>query len=88
MNNLKTKVVGKLFDVGKLKTVPIDLKKLSGVVSTEVVKRAVYHKLNTKVNSLEKKIPDASTLIQTNQYSTDKQSLEKKLKVLRIKYLG
>ena len=31
-----------------------------------------------KVNNLGKKIPDASTLIQINQYNVDKQSLEKK----------
>ena len=33
--------------------------------------------LKTKVNSLEKKIPDATTLININQYNTDKHSLEK-----------
>ena len=31
-----------------------------------------------KVNNLEKKIPDVSTLIHINQYNIDKQSLEKK----------
>ena len=36
LNNLKTKVEG--LDVGKLKTVPIDLTKLSDVVGNEVVK--------------------------------------------------
>ena len=40
----------------------------------EVVKRTVYNTLNTKVNTLEKKIPDVSTIIQTNQYKTDKQT--------------
>ena len=29
-----------------------------------------------KVNNLEKKIPDASALIQKNQYNTHKQNLE------------
>ena len=33
---------------------------------------------NTKVNTLEKKIPNATTLIYINQYNTDKQNLEKK----------
>ena len=50
---------------------------LSDEVSKEVVKRQCIT-LNTKVNNLERKIPDVSNLIQTNQYNTDKQNLEKK----------
>ena len=80
LNNLKTKVDD--LDVGKLKTVPVDLKKLSDVVDNEVVKNAKFNTLKTKVNSLEKKIPDATTLIHINQYNTDKQNLEKKLEIL------
>ena len=38
-----------------------------------------FNTLNTKKNNLEKKIPDASTLIHINQYNTDKQSLQKKI---------
>ena len=80
LNNLKTKEL--LLDVGnlnidKLQTVPVDLKKLCYVVSKEVVKTTVYNKLNKKVNNLENKIPDAFTLIETNEYSTDKQNVEK-----------
>ena len=56
LSHSKTKV-----DVDKLNTVSRDLKKLSDVVNKEVVK-----KLNTKVNKLDKKIPDATTLIQIN----------------------
>ena len=67
-------------DFGKLKNVPADLKHLSDVVSKEVVKNATFDKLNTKVNSLENKIPAATTLIYINQYNTDKQSLEKKVR--------
>ena len=67
-------------DFGKLKNVPADLKNLSDVVSKEVVKNATFDKLNTKVNSLENKIPAATTLIYINQYNTDKQSLEKKVR--------
>ena len=77
LNNLKTKVDD--LDVGKLKTVPVDLKKLSDVVDNEVVKNAKFNTLETKVNNLEKKIPDATTLIHINQYNTDKQNLEKKI---------
>ena len=53
LNDLQTKV-GDL-DVGKLKTVPVDLKKLSDVVANEVVKNTKFNTLKTKVNSLEKK---------------------------------
>ena len=50
----------------------------SDEVSKEVVKKTVYNTINAKVNDLEKKIPDVSNLIQTNQYNTDKQNLENK----------
>ena len=76
LNNLKRKVDD--LDVGKLKTVPVDLKKLSDVVDNEVVKNTKFNTLQTKVNNLEKKIPDATTLIHINQYNTDKQNIEKK----------
>ena len=77
MNNLKTKVGD--FDFGKLKTILVDLKKLSDAVDNEVVKNTKSDTLNTKVNNLEKKIRDATTLIHINQYNTDKQNLEKKI---------
>ena len=38
--------------VGKLKTIPIDLSKLSNVVNNDVVKKTVYDKLVAKVNNL------------------------------------
>ena len=53
LDNLKTKVND--LDVDKMKIVPVDLKKLSVVVSKEVVKKTVYNKLNTEVNNLRKK---------------------------------
>ena len=40
-------------DVGKLKTVLVDLSKLSNVVNNEVVKKSVYEKLATKVNNVD-----------------------------------
>ena len=64
LNTLKTKIDD--LDVGKLKTVPADLKKLSDVVDNEVVKNTKFNTLRTKVNNLEKKIPDATTLIHIN----------------------
>ena len=81
---MKTKV--DYLDVGKLKTVLVDLKKLSDIVDNEVVKNTEFSTLKTKVNSLEKKIPDATTSIYINQYTTDKQNLEKKLDMLIRKY--
>ena len=47
-----------------MKTVSIDLKKLSDAVDNEVIKNTKFKTLKTKVNSSEKKIPDATTLIQ------------------------
>ena len=60
-----------------MKTVPIDLKKLSDAVDNEVVKNTKFNTLKTKVNILEKKIPDATTLFPIDQYNTDKQNLQK-----------
>ena len=39
-----------------------------------------------KVNNLENKIPDATTLIYINQYNTEKQNLEKKIGDVDDKY--
>ena len=83
-NNLKTKVND--LDVGKLKIVTVDLKRLSDLVSEEVVKTTKYNKLNLKVNNIENKVPDVSTLIHINQYNTDKQGLEKKMEVWIKRY--
>ena len=77
LNNLEIKKDN--LDVGKLKFIPADLKKLSDIVANEVVKCAKLKTLKTKVNSLENKIPYATTLIQINQYNTEKQSSEKKI---------
>ena len=62
-------------DVDKLKTVPIDFKKLSDVMDKKVVKNTKFNKLNTEVNNLEKK---PTTLIHINKYNKDRQSLKKK----------
>ena len=75
MNSLKTKVDD--LDIGKLKTVPVDLEKLNDVADNEVVKNTKFNTLKTKVNKLDKKITDATTLTHINQYNTDNQNLEK-----------
>ena len=77
LNNLKTKVDD--LDLGKLKTVPAVLKKLSAVVDNEVVQNTNFNTLETKVNRLEKKIPNATTLFHLSQYNTDKQNLQEKI---------
>ena len=53
LNTLKTKVDD--LDVGKIKTVPVELKQLSDVVDKQVAKNRKFNTLNTKVNNLEKK---------------------------------
>ena len=65
LNLLKTKVDN--FDVDKLKAVSIDLKTLSDAVSKEVLRNTKFNTLKQKVNKLDKKIPDAATLIHINQ---------------------
>ena len=50
LSNLKTEV-DKL-DIDKLKTVPVNLSKLTNVVKNEVVKKTEYDKLVTKVNDI------------------------------------
>ena len=72
LNNLKTKVDG--LDVGKLKTIPVELKTLSDVVDNKVAKNTKFNTLKTKINKLNKTIPDATTLIHINKYNTDKQN--------------
>ena len=81
LNNLKTKIDD--LNVGKSKTVSVDLKILSNVVDNEVVKNT---KFNTLINNLERKILDGTTLIHINQYDRDKQNLEKKIENVDKKY--
>ena len=74
LNNLKANVND--LDIGNLKTVPVDLKKLSDIVDNEIVQNTKFNALKTKVNNF---FPDTTTLIHINQYNTDKQNLEKKI---------
>ena len=78
MNNLKRREDH--LDVGKLKSIPVDLKILSDVVVNEVVKNTKFITLKTKVNILDKKFSDLTPLIHINQYNTDKQNSEKKIR--------
>ena len=85
LNDLKTKVDD--LHVDKLKTVPIDLKKLIVAVNKENDKNTELKTLKTKINKLDKKMIDATTLIHINQYNTNKQSLMRKLELLIKKLL-
>ena len=65
-----------LIDVGKLKTVPVDLKKLSNVVKMKLLKK-VYHKLVANVNNT-----DNSGFVLKTKYDADAKFnlvLEKKI---------
>ena len=62
------------FDVDKLKTVPVDLSKLSNVVNNEVAKKTVYDKLVAKVNNI-----DTNGYILKAKYDRDESDLEKKI---------
>ena len=56
------------------------MKKLYDVVDKQVVRNAKFKTLKTKLNKLDKKCPDATTLVHINQYNTDKKNLGKKWK--------
>ena len=49
--SLKTEV--DKIDTDKLKTVPVDLAKLSNVVKNDVIKKTEYNKLVTKVDNID-----------------------------------
>ena len=74
-------------DISKLKAVLVDLKNLSDIVNDEVVKNIKFNTLKTKLDNIDKKIPDATTLIHISQYDTGKQNLEKKIKDVDKKIL-
>ena len=61
-------------DYGKLKTIPVDLSKLSNLVNYEVVKKTVYDKLAAKVNNI-----DTSEFVLKTKYDADKSELEKRI---------
>ena len=69
-------------DVEKLKTVPVDLSKLSNVVKNEVVNKIVYDKFVIKVNNI-----DTSELVLKTKYDTDKSDIEKKLVMQAKRFL-
>ena len=61
-------------DIDKLVPVPVDLSKLSDVVKNDVVKKTVYDKLVTQVNSI-----DTSRFVLKTKYDTDESELKNKI---------
>ena len=59
--SLKTEVDKK--NAEKLKTVPVDLAKLSNVVKNDVVKKTEYNKLVTKVDNI-----DTTNFVKKNKF--------------------
>ena len=70
--NLKTEV-DKL-DIGKLVTVPVDLSKLTNVVTYEIFEKTEYNKSVGKVNNI-----DTSDFVLKTNYAADNLELEKKI---------
>ena len=62
--SLKTEV--DKIDSEKLKTVPVDLSKLSNVVKNDVVKKTEYNKLVTKVDNI-----DTTNFVKKSKYEKD-----------------
>ena len=75
----------------KLKTVPVDLAKLSNLVKNYVIKKTEYSKLVTKVDNIDttnfedkidkidKKIPDVTNLVKKTDFSTKVTEIEGKI---------
>ena len=60
------------FDIDKLKTVPVDLRKLSNVL--KIVKKTVYNELVTKVNAI-----DTRGFVLKTLYNIDQSGLARKI---------
>ena len=65
--------VGKI-DVGRLKTVLVELSKLSNLVDNDVVEKTMHDKLIAKVNNIDTSRFDLKT-----KYNTDKTDLKIRL---------
>ena len=73
-NLAKLKAEVDKIDIVKLKTVPVDLSKLSNLVNNNAAKNFAYDKLVTKVNNI-----DISGFILKTKYDIGKSDLEKKI---------
>ena len=70
--SLKTEV--HKIDADKLKTVPVDLAKLSNVVKNDVVKKTEYNSLKTTVDSI-----DTTSFVLKTKYEKDGSDFEDKI---------
>ena len=61
-------------DADKLKTVPVDLAKLSNVVKNDVVKKIEYNKLVTEVDNI-----DTTNFVKKTKYEKDGSDFEDKI---------
>ena len=61
-------------DSGKLKTVPVDLAKLSNVVKNDVIKKTEYDKLVAKINGT-----DNTNFVSRTKYEKDGSDFEDKI---------
>ena len=77
--SLKTEV--DKIDADKLKTVPVDLAKLSNVVKNDVVKKTEYNKLVTKVDNI-----DTTDFVKKSKYEKDGSDFENKINEIDKKY--
>ena len=71
--SLKTEV--DKIDADKLKTVPVDLAKLSNVVKNDVVKNTEYNSLKTKVDSIS-----TTNFVLKTKYAKDGSDFENKIR--------
>ena len=69
-----------------MKTVPVDWKKVSDAVDSEVLKKAKFNTLKTNLSKIDYTTFDDTTLVHKNQCNTDIQFLEKKNGDLDQKY--
>lgn len=76
-------MVGEL-EVGELKKVPVDIKKLSDVVDKDIIKKIVYDQLVTKVDVKDGKILSKTKLRNENMMLINK--FHKKIENVDKKY--
>ena len=69
-------------DADNLKTVPVDLAKLSNVVKNDVIKKTEYDKLAAKVNGI-----DNTKFVSRTKYEKDGSDFEDKINKIDKKYL-
>ena len=79
LTSLKTEV--DKIDADKLKTVSVDLAKLSNVIKNDVAKKIEYNKLVTKVDNI-----DTTNFVKKTKYEKDVSDFEGKISKIDKKY--